>query len=300
MTDPEVPTAAGSDAAVVAELARQAVGTSEPVKLTDLAEGDVEVRAWVLHNTQQVHLEALEQYQHTPTRTRGQAKTSEPDAFVAYVRRLATAATTIWVDQASFTAPPIVTAVLNDHTEAIAPGWRDHRITLALRATPLWSHWVGRDGKLTGQLDFAEHVEDGLAAVVSPDAATLLEIAQTFDAARKVQFRSATRIANGEIQMRWDEDTQATAGRTGQVEIPDRIVLSLQPWPGSVAYEVAARLRYRLREGQLTLGYRLDRVDEVIRHAVSDLRDHLATELPDYPVLAGQAPEPLAPHGAPF
>lgn len=285
-----------TDVAAVADLARQAVGVTEPVKLTDVAEGDIEVRAWVLHNTQNVHLQSLEPYQHAPTRARGQASTSEPDAFVAYVRRLASEATTVWVDQASFTAPPVVTAVLNDHTEAIAPGWRDHRVSLNLRSTPLWAHWVGRDGKLTGQLEFAEHVEDGLAAVAQPDAATLLEIAQTFDANRKVQFRSATRITNGEIQMRWDEDTQATAGRSGSVEIPDRIVLMLEPWPGAgAAYEVQARLRYRLREGQLTIGYRLDRIDEVMRHAVADLRAYLTELLSDYPVLAGQAPGPVAP-----
>lgn len=286
--------------AAVAELARQAVGTGEPVTLNPGA-GPGEIRAWVLHNTQNVHLEPLERFQPLPYRQRGAARTTEPAAFVEYVRRLATDQTTIWVDQASWTSPPAVTAVLNDHNDEGLPGWRDHRVTLVLRPTPLWSHWVGRDGKLIGQLEFAEHVEDGLTAVVVPAAADMLEIAQTFHAARQVEFSSATRVTNGEVQLRWHEETQAGAGRNRSLEIPERFTLMLEPWPGSGgAYEVEARLRWRLDSGRLLIGYRLDRVDEVMRQAALDLRNRLAEDLPDQLVLAGAAPEPVAPAGHPF
>ena len=44
---------------------------------------------------------------------------------------------------------------------------------------------------------------------------------------------------------------------------------------------VTARLRWRLRDGELKLGFRLDRLDKVKDAAYSLIRDRLATEFPD-------------------
>lgn len=287
---------AASDAAQIAELARQAVGHGTPVVLTNPDGGEADVQGWVLHESQRLHLEATERYQQAPSRARGEATTTEPAAFLAYLHRLGTPATTVWVHQASFTAPPRVCAVLNDHTDAGVCGWRDHRVGLSLTPTPLWAHWVGKDNQLVTQLEFAEHVEDGITAIIRPAAADMLEIAQTFHASRNVNFSSATRVANGEVQLRWHEDTQASAGRNRSMEVPERFTLALEPWAGAgMVYELEARLRYRLREGELRIGYRLDRVDEAMRKAVGDLVDHLTSQLPEHLVLAGQAPLALNP-----
>ena len=302
MSDPEVLEASPSEVSAVADLARQAAGTHEPIKLVEGDTGQVPVRAWVLHDTQKLHFEPLERYGYAPARCRGEARTAEPDSFIGYVKRLGLpATTTVWVDQHSPTAPPRVTAVINDHTDdPELPGWRDHRVTLSLRATPLWAHWVGRSGELGSQLAFAEHVEDGLPAIVAPSAADMLEIAQTFHAARQVEFSSGHRIASGEVQLHWHEETQTSAGRNQSLDVPERFTLMLEPWPGAGGgYEVQARLRYRIVQGKLQIGYRLDRVDEVMRLAVADLRAHLVEQLPDFPVLAGSAPDPVAPVGLP-
>lgn len=284
-----------ADGGDIVALARQAAGQNAPLTL-GTAGGELGVQAWVLHDSQRLELVATERWAASPARARGEARTLDPASFLRYVRRLESRSTTVWVCQSSPAAPPRVTAVLNDHHEG--PGWRDHRVVLDLAPTPLWAHWVGQDGELLSQLDFAEHVEDGIASVMRPPAAELLEIAQTFHATRSVNFSSATRVSNGEVQLRWHEDTQASAGRAGagSLEVPDRFVLVLEPWPGAGrVYEVAARLRWRLHEGQLRIGYRLDRVDEVIGQAVTDLTDHLVAELPDRLVLCGAPPAPLVP-----
>ncbi|MGH3978438.1 MAG: DUF2303 family protein [Pseudonocardiaceae bacterium] len=292
----------GTEAGVIAALARAAHADGQLFSV-EPHDASTAVCGWVLDSDQRVQLDALERYGEVPSRPRGTAKVTEPGAFADYVLRLAGAeSATVWVQRRSWTAPPDLVAVLNDHQPAAdgvpgVPGWRDHRINLELAATPDWAHWVGRDGKLTGQADFAEHIEDGIAAVVEPAAADLLEIAQTFHAARAVEFSSATRIDSGDVQLRWHETTQASAGRSKDLTVPERFRLALEPWPGAGGYEVTARLRWRLESGQLRIGYRLHRVDDVMRTAVADLVADLTDRMSPsrIPVLGGIAPAAVAP-----
>jgi len=49
---------------------------------------------------------------------------------------------------------------------------------------------------MMSQDDFAEHVEVGLDDIAEPDAADVLEMAQTFHAKSQSTFRQATRLAS--------------------------------------------------------------------------------------------------------
>jgi hypothetical protein len=51
--------------------------------------------------------------------------------------------------------------------------------------------------------------------------------------------------------------------------------LGLAPFVGEDAYRISARLRYRIRGGDLLLGYRLDRPADVLRDAVDGIADRL-------------------------
>lgn len=167
---------------------------------------------------------------------------------------------------------PGVVAVLNGHAAfADATGYGDHRAHLILQPTPAWQRWAQHDGKLLNQVQFAEHIEASLPDIVNPPGADMLELAETFQAHTKVQFVSSTHLGSGQRQLTYREEVEAGAGSRGDIVIPKEFELGLAPYEGSGLYKVTARLRYRIGDGRLQLGYILDRPEDVQRAAFDDV-----------------------------
>jgi uncharacterized protein YfdQ (DUF2303 family) len=184
--------------------------------------------------------------------------------------------TTVYADEEDFT----VTAVINDHgTEN--PGHRDHRATLSLVQTPACVRWVGAHAKMLSQVDFAQLIEDGLYEIVSPDGATVLEIAQSMQASMGSEFRSANRLTDGQVRFQYTETIDAKAGAAGDLTIPEIITLQFAPFNGSAPITIEARLRYRMQGGKLTLGLWLIRHVEAIRAAFGAELDALQAATAD-------------------
>lgn len=161
-------------------------------------------------------------------------------------------------------------AVLNDDQPG-DPGWRDYRVSLKLTPTEEWAAW--KDGQNLGtQQRFAERIEEGLREIVDPSGAEMLELAQTLHVNVGVKCKSGLRLANGETQFTYEEDVQATAGKAGNVVIPNEFTLGVAPFIGTPAYEVKARLRFKPPRGsELQIGYILDRPEAVERAAFADI-----------------------------
>ncbi|MFE0021935.1 YfdQ family protein [Amycolatopsis sp. NPDC059021] len=270
-------------AAVVADIQRRADEATPPQPFDLAPEKSVVVRT--LRNDERVDTTDLENLLDQPRRPRGTALLTDPSDFAAYVTRLATASTTVWADQDSLK----VTATFNDHANGFSAGWRDHRAVLKLKHDDDWKAWLRQDGSLLSQEDFAEHLEDRAHTIVNPDTATMLEIALTFQTRRNASFSRGARLNSGDVQLAWSEETTAKAGASGRLEVPAEFTIAVAPFFGLPATEVTARLRWRIRDGQLGIGYRLDRPDLVHRKAFADVRQMLADSL-DAPVLLGAAP----------
>lgn len=215
-----------------------------------------------------------------PRRTSGTYRLATVASFVDYVKAHETDAQTIWVDEKARK----VTAVFNDATPA-APAWRDHRAELALRLTDEWAHWTSKDGSLIGQEDFAEHIEDGVGEITEPDGATMLEIAQSFHATTNASFRAAHRLADGQVQVQYDEEVTASAGKKGELQIPQTFKLAVAPFVGEDRYALTARLRYRIQGGKLRIGYKLDHPERALRDAVELIAERLRS---DFTVFLGE------------
>jgi uncharacterized protein YfdQ (DUF2303 family) len=229
----------------------------------------------------------LERLLATPRRERGMVVLHEPADFAAYTHRLENDATTVWADDTTLH----VTAVFNDHTPDSA-GWRDHTAVLEIRRDPDWQAWLTRDGQLAGQTVFAEHLEDQARVIVDPDAATMMEVALSFHARRNASFSRASRLDTGDVQLAWNEETTASAGSSGRLEVPRQFTVRVSPFVGVAPMDVVARLRYRLRDGQLGIGYKLDRPDLAEHAAFVDIRASIANAI-TAPVVAGTAPRPI-------
>ncbi len=155
------------------------------------------------------HLFDLEKYLPAPRRKSGEVYLHTQDSFAHFVKEHTIAEHThVYAERHSFT----IVAVFND-ASADDPGWRDHRADLALAKTPEWRHWEDADGKLMSQVQFAEHIEEGLLEIQVPTAAEMLELAQTFHANTNVEFKSATTLAYGQRQFTYVENTTPSPGR---------------------------------------------------------------------------------------
>lgn len=164
---------------------------------------------------------------------------------------------------------PSVVAVLNGHGKA-GPGWGDFRCSILFRSTPQWMKWRGIDGKMMSQVGFAEFLEDNLEDIAEPAGAIMLEIATYLEAVRTVNFRSGIRLASGTVQFRHDQSDEAKVG-AGTIEVPETIVLGVAPIFGLPSYRVPARFRYRIENGKLMLGVKLQRVETMMAQIVEDV-----------------------------
>lgn len=175
----------------------------------------------------------------------------------------------------------ILTAVLDAPQGPTEPRRCAHIARLALEHTPEWFAWAGASGKLMGQAEFAEFIEDRGADIRTPAPATMLELAQTFQAKTRVNFESATFLADGRRALEYREDVEARAGAKGQIEIPATFELGLRVFTRGEPYRIFARLRYRMSNGALSIGFKLTAPDDVVRSAVDDVVDALTPQLPD-------------------
>lgn len=218
----------------------------------------------------------VEKYALAPRRTKGTYLPATVEALTAVIERHHDPdTTTIWVHPTSGR----IVVVFND-ASATGSGFRDHQAVLDLTPTREWRHWTHQDGNLMSQTAFAEHIEDGLPELVSPPAADMLELAQTMQATLGAEFRSAIRLQDGSVQTMYNEDLNTSAGKAGQLTIPSTFTLAIAPFLGEQPYSVSARLRYRLNAGKLTIGYRLERPETVVRDALNTIALELAAKFP--------------------
>lgn len=239
-----------------------------------------------------IDLEALgEMFRDRPRRKTGTYVVHDGSSMVAYIGRHGTEDTEVWADMSAAT----VTAYINGHG-VDQPGHHDHAVRLSLQVTPAWKAWTARDRQMQTQVAFAEQIEDRLADIVEPKGATMLELAQSFQAKRNLSFESSKALSTGEVQLEYREQVEATAGKAGRLQIPQKFVLGIAPFEGSSPYKVTARLRYRIAEGGgLQLGYTLDRPEDVLRVAFEDVLGEITTQLDDtVPVLRGNTKRALA------
>ena len=177
----------------------------------------------------------------------------------------------VWADVDARTVKAVIDGV---------HGWRKHTATLQLKVSREWSEWSAVDGKLLGQVDFAEFIEDHLSTIAEPDGATLLEICQTLQVHTSAQFKQQNILATGQRVFRFEEDLETKAGTKGDLKIPGELTLVLRPFQGSAAVAVTARFRFQVREGVLRLGVKLAEPDKALEDAFAGVVADVQASVP--------------------
>lgn len=203
-----------------------------------------------------------------PKRARGVVEVFDAASFSALLDANQDAGSiTVYVNRDA--ASPAIVAVMNGNGSG-GPGWGDFRVQIAFRATPQWKKWKAIDGQMMLQAAFAEFIEDNLEDVADPAGATMLEIATYLQTTRTTNFKSGVRLSSGAVQFRHEQSDDAKVG-AGLIEVPETITLALAPVFGLPPYRIPARFRYRLTEGRLTLGVKMQRIDDLMATIVNEM-----------------------------
>lgn len=231
----------------------------------------IPVDAQIVDMTKYVHND----YAERPHRKKGTVTALDAASFIAYYQLFADEHSRVFADETR----ACVLAVLDYHGIGDnAPRWGQHRINLTLRQSEEWKRWYGADGKKLTQVDFAEFIEDNAPDIVTPSAATMLEVARDLTAKTDADFGSAIRLNNGSVQFKYSEQIKASFGG-GQLEIPEQFLIAIPVHVGGERVKVTARLRYRLNSGKLTFWYDLLRADVVLREAFLAVQKQIADGL---------------------
>lgn len=207
-----------------------------------------------------------------PRRTIRSIRVTDAASFLAYWSKHANADSEVIAYRDALEVVGIVDAPGHDR-----PNWCDHVIKLRLEYATAWLEWSATDRVWLNQERFAEHLEDHLADIIHPAGAEMLKVAQTLQATTRVSFQSGFRLVDGQRQLFYVEEINGTAGARGELAIPTEFRLGLPIFRGlSVADELRARLRYRIRHGELALSYVLDRAEERVTTAFNAVVDEIA------------------------
>lgn len=216
-------------------------------------------------------LEDLELFDDNPRRIRQKVLTHTARSFCKYVKEFKTETTVIFANKSAQAFEAHLE--YHDSVEQTA-SWNGHKVTYTCPIDLRWKTWTGSDGKSMSQVEFARFIENNLPDIVSPSGSDMLTISKALQAKKSVDFKSDQRLSNGDIQFTYNETTTATSG-AGSLEVPEEFTLGIPVYEGGQAYEVKARLRYRINEGKLSMWYELIRPERMQEDAFQNVMDEI-------------------------
>lgn len=245
-------------------------------------------KGWQLQKLDNEHLLAH------PRRTTAVATMGDDDSFVAYVLRHAKPGSLVWCEFNPVASRLHFTAVFDEHHDK--PGWRAHRATFAPTLSPEWQKWNQYNKQSKSQLAFAEFIEQNEQDISNldgyPTSLQMLTMATEFEARQDQRIKSTLRLQSGGIQLEYVAD--ADKGTVERMKVFDKFVIGIPVFWSTpkaeapiAAYQIKARLRYRMQEGRVTFYYDLIRPDLVHQAAALALVAKIRAGIGATPLLMG-------------
>lgn len=188
----------------------------------------------------------------------------------------------IWAHLNSERSGMSIKAVIDPHT------YERRRASLAFTETARWREWKNINERFMSQATFADFIESHAEDITSPDAATMLEIAQSIRATIGTNVEKGIRLDNGQTQFVYKEDIEGKAGRAGQLEIPDELKIAIQPFVSSGAFAVTAKFRYRIVRQDLEVGIKFLNTDLMIKKVYQQVLQEVRDGAAGIPIYEGQ------------
>ena len=204
-------------------------------------------------------LQSVEKYQDRPNRITTDHKFVSAKSFSEYLTRFATESMMLTAssDKAQ------MYAVIDYHEGDYAARHGTHKATYTARKTDKIKAWLSMCSELLGQIDFGLFLEERAVDVIQPEAAAIMEMVMTFEAIKKVEFKSSSRLSDGSRQFTYVEDNQTRGGIT----LPDHIIIRAAVYEGMEPQDIKFMLRYRINDGSLRFFIEMHDKQEVLLEA---------------------------------
>ena len=211
----------------------------------------------------------------TPERKEADLTLRSVQSFCEYLNEQKTPATRIF---ANLDKPPYTFKAIIDWHETAGgvAGWRHHACTLTLNTSEEFFTWKKADGTMLTQTAFAEFLKDNRLDIVEPNGVEILNLVMGLEANQenRVTGRLAT---NHGSRISFETETRTSSGGVAVV-IPEKITVALPFFVGTPPEQVEADFKFRLKDGQITFGYRLLGIDRMIRASALACANQIRTE----------------------
>lgn len=232
-------------------------------------------------------IQPLKSYLKEPERVCQLVTLLTAEDFIGYWKRFKSASSVVFGDERSATYK----AIVDFHAADGTPKWCGHVATYACPKSKEWEVWNGSNGKRMAQAAFAEFIEDNYPDVVKPSHAEMIQVSTNLSAKKSVTFSQATRLDNGQSQLMYQEEVKGSVESTkgGSMKVPDGFTLKLPVFLGGPAYQLEARLRYRIDDGKLQIWYDLHRPHKVVEAATQAVTQTIRKGIGEEPMFLGAA-----------
>lgn len=287
-----------AEAAAVADIVRKAF---EPKVITVKGrQDDNDLTAEIMLVPQGVEPRSmkrfLDEYRERPERREGVARLSDLESFIAHAKRFSSPeGSAIFADPDA----PSLTSVIDYHAKGNdgAPAHCQHRGVYAFPLSDEWKVWTGQNKQSFNQAAFAEFIETRITDILDPASAAkpindfALTIGASFASPAKLielsrgltvrvgqRVQQAVNLATGEAQIGFVSEHQDERGQP--LKVPGAFVIAIPVFKGRSAplYQIAVRLRYRVREGSVTWFFELYQHENMLEHAFKEACEKAAKE----------------------
>jgi len=174
---------------------------------------------------------------------------------------------------------PLTVSYALDYGTPDAPRWAVHRANYAPCHSPQFLAWQQSHKRQMSHPVFAQFIEERLPDIVSPDAATMMEVALNFQASGTTNFSSSQRLQSGDVQFAFSREVRGSV-KQGQIEVPAHIGVRVPLYEFHEPIDLMANLRFRVNDGALSIWYEFVRLDEALGFYDTKLLEDIRKAVP--------------------
>lgn len=270
-----------TEAEAVAEIAEKA-----EAKLFAMTDHLGDIRMTVLLNSPQGQkLQSvkglLDEYRDAPERARGTAAMQTLPSFIDHVCRNKNCDSAVFADRSDVAKPKMIAVIDYNHPSIgsrVRPAFGVHRISYDFPLSDEWKAWSEHNGVVMQQAKFAEFLENRIVDVCEPHEAEvrthnfatkigcalatptkLLELSRGLSLRVGQVVKNRVSLGTGETDMTFATEHQDERG--APLKVPGAFLIGIPVFRSGERYQLAARLRYRIKEGALVWLYELAQVE---------------------------------------
>ncbi len=183
------------------------------------------------------------------------------EAFAAYVNRFKREATIVFNSLKQGT----INAIFDYHTTGTG-GDCHHSATYRPDLSPEFIAWKKIiDGGFIAQLAFAEFLDQWGHTVSTPTEAEIKDVVESVQATLNAEAKSVSRTKDGSGGFSHQVKVTLKSGQSGELDIPDQIVIAVPIYAGGSLISIALKLQVRVGGDGVKFRFIAPKLEDMIR-----------------------------------